>query len=61
MNEFNNHLNSPDKRDYAIIDLITFGWGNCANDEIPNPLHDEKMSKEFENLFLKIDAECDEP
>ncbi|PWN69884.1 hypothetical protein C1631_007650 [Chryseobacterium phosphatilyticum] len=61
MNEFNNHLNSPDKRDYAIIDLITFGWGNCANDAVVNPVHDEKMSKEFESLFIKIDSDCDEP
>jgi hypothetical protein len=32
--EFNNRLNSPDRKDYATIDLITFGWGNCSNDKI---------------------------
>jgi hypothetical protein len=28
-NEFESRLNSPDKKDYAILDLIVFGWGNC--------------------------------
>lgn len=61
MNEFNNHLNSPDKRDYAIIDLITFGWGNCSNNHIKRAEVDERMHKEFYSLFLKMDSECDEP
>ncbi|REC47059.1 hypothetical protein [Chryseobacterium pennipullorum] len=61
MNEFNDHLNSPDKRDYATIDLITFGWGNCANDKIKRVNYDEKMNKEFYSLFIKTDSECDEP
>lgn len=60
-NEFEIRLNSPDKKDYAILDLIVFGWGNCANEEISGPLHDEKMEKEFNSLFIKIDADCDEP
>ncbi|SHL53253.1 hypothetical protein [Chryseobacterium polytrichastri] len=60
-NEFESRLNSPDKKDYAILDLIVFGWGNCANEEISGPLHDEKMEKEFNSLFIKIDSDCDEP
>jgi len=61
MDEFESHLNSSYKKDYAVLDLIVFGWGNCANDEIRRPQRDEKMNKEFDALFLKIDAECDEP
>lgn len=61
MNEFENHLNSSNWKEYAVIDLITFGWGNCANADIERPQHDEKMNKEFEDLFVKIDSECDEP
>ncbi|UHO38720.1 hypothetical protein H5J24_00515 [Chryseobacterium capnotolerans] len=61
INQFNEQLNSSDKRDYAIIDLITFGWGNCANDKIQRVSHDEKMNNEFNALFIKIDSECDEP
>ncbi|WP_326981136.1 hypothetical protein VUJ46_12715 [Chryseobacterium sp. MYb264] len=61
MDEFESRLNSSYKKDYAILDLIVFGWGNCANDEIQRPEHDEKMSKQFESLFIKTDSECDEP
>jgi len=61
MNEFENRLNSVDKKDYAVLDLVVFGWGNCANDEISGPFHDEKMYKEFNSLFIKIDSDCDEP
>lgn len=59
--EFENHLNSSNWKDYAMIDLITFGWGNCANTYIERPSHDEKMNNEFDALFIKIDSECDEP
>ncbi|MBT2620658.1 hypothetical protein [Chryseobacterium sp. ISL-6] len=61
MNEFENRLNSVDKKDYAIIDLIVFGWGNCANNKIERPNYDEKMSDQFNSLFIKVDSECDEP
>lgn len=61
INQFNEQFNSADKRDYAIIDLITFGWGNCANDKVQRVSRDEKMNNEFNALFIKIDSECDEP
>ncbi|WP_347216611.1 hypothetical protein [Chryseobacterium sp.] len=61
INQFNDRLNSVDKKDYATIDLITFGWGNCANDKIQRVSHDERMNNEFNALFIKIDSECDEP
>ncbi|MEY8761172.1 hypothetical protein [Chryseobacterium tongliaoense] len=61
MNEFENRLNSPDRKDYAIMDLIVFGWGNCVNDDIQRPEHNTEMNKNFNSLFIKVDAECDEP
>lgn len=61
MNEFEERLYSSDKKDFATIDLITFGWGNCVNDHINKTLHDEKMTEKFNALFIKIDSECDEP
>ncbi len=61
MDEFNEQLNSSDNREYAIIDLITFGWGNCANSKIQRVSHDEAINNQFEALFIKIDSECDEP
>ncbi|MDN3691098.1 hypothetical protein QWZ06_01860 [Chryseobacterium tructae] len=61
MDEYNEQLNSSDNKDYAIIDLMTFGWGNCVNDKIQRVSHDEKINDEFNALFIKIDSECDEP
>jgi len=61
MDEFEERLNSTNKKDYAVVDLITFGWGNCANEHIKRIEHDEKMYKKFNSLFIKIDSECDEP
>lgn len=61
MADFERNSQSIDWKDFAIADLITFGWGNCANQYIERPSHDEKMNKEFDALFTKIDSECDEP
>lgn len=61
MSDFEEHLSSSNKKDFAIIDLITFGWGNCANDAIKRVEQDENMSKKFYSLFTKVDSECDEP
>lgn len=61
MNQFREQLNTNQMKDYAFIDLITFGWGNCANKNVPRLVHDEAMNKEFEALFIKINSECDEP
>ncbi len=61
MREFSERLNSKDKRNYAMVDLITFGWGNCVNQNIPHLEHDENMTQEFNSLFVKIDRDCDEP
>lgn len=61
MDEFEERLNSTEKNDFATIDLITFGWGNCANDHIKRVEYDEKMYEKFNSLFIKIDSECDEP
>ncbi|MBD8083760.1 hypothetical protein [Chryseobacterium caseinilyticum] len=61
MRDFESNAQSADWKDFATADLITFGWGNCANQDVERPLHDEKMNKQFESLFTKTDSECDEP
>ncbi len=60
MNEFHERLNSDRMKDYATIDLITFGWGNCVNKNLTRLIHDKKMNDEFNALFVKIDRDCDE-
>lgn len=60
--EFQEESNSPDFRDYAVVDLITFGWGNCANAQIDRAERDLEMIKEFEKLFTKVETVyCEEP
>ncbi len=61
MGEFEERLHSSERDDFATIDLITFGWGNCMNDHIKRVEYDENMYKKFNALFTKIDSECDEP
>ncbi|WP_052248369.1 hypothetical protein [Chryseobacterium taiwanense] len=61
MDEFENNLHAKNRNEYAIVDLITFGWGNCANNNIKRVEQDEKMTKAFNSLFIKIDSKCDEP
>lgn len=61
MEEFENNLHAQNRNEYALVDLITFGWGNCANNSIKRTEHDEKMMKTFNALFIKIDSVCDEP
>lgn len=61
MDDFENNLHAQNRNEYAIVDLITFGWGNCANNTIKRTEYDEKMTKAFNSLFIKIDSECDEP
>ena len=61
INEFENMINSSNAKELAIIDLITFGWGNCVNHHLSKVEHNEEMNKKFESLFIKIDADCDEP
>ncbi len=61
-NKYRFQSSSSEYLDYAMVDLITFGWGNCVNDQIPRVERNEKMYREFENLFEKTETvECEEP
>ncbi len=61
MNDFYSFKNSNEKRDYATIDLLNFGWWNCNNNQLDPFDEYENMEKEFTKLFTKITSECDEP
>lgn len=54
-------FNSPDRVQYAKIELKTYGWWNCAIGEIRSVEDDGKMEKEFNKLFINIKSVCDEP
>lgn len=54
-------LVSEDKFLHAKIDLLTFGWGNCANRHIERMNQDDARDL-FESLFISTNTvECDEP
>lgn len=62
MKKFNQKVQSPRKDDYAMIDLIGFGFHNCANGSFrSNPNDDAKLYKSFEKIFEKVKRDCDEP
>ncbi len=55
---------SPDRLKFALVETMSFGWWNCANQEIKYA--DEKLGsradKEFKKLFIRTRTiRCDEP
>ena len=61
MRQYHIRSASGEKKLYATIDLITFGWWNCANKKIRYVNRDEKMEDEFKKIFASLKTECDEP
>ncbi len=60
--EFEEELNSPEKFQYAQVEVMTFGWWNCANALIDREDSPEKNEREFKKLFKRTrTVECDEP
>lgn len=60
MAEFNAQYQSEDRLLYAKIDLLTYGWWNCANNSIRHVEVTEKMYGQFEKLFVDVASECDD-
>ncbi|KAA3440618.1 hypothetical protein [Rufibacter hautae] len=60
--EFYRKRNSPERLLYAKIELMAFGWWNCANHQTKynNASQEMPMEEEFDKLFLKITDECDD-
>ncbi len=61
--KFDQQMASPDNEKYALVEVMAFGWGNCANREIE---YDERANdgtylKEFKKLFIRVKEACEEP
>lgn len=55
-------LASPDRLRFALLEVMAFGWSNCANDLIPYVNYDGTPEKEFKKLFRSVKTvRCDEP
>ena len=53
---------SPDRMKYALVEVLTFGWWNCANDAIGYVKYDGTQDREFKKLFIRVrKLHCDEP
>ncbi|TDO73253.1 hypothetical protein EV143_106195 [Flavobacterium chryseum] len=58
--EYNKKYNSKDHLLYAQMELMTYGWFNCANDQIKWIGEDDTMREEFDKIFITIKKECNE-
>lgn len=61
--EFEAQLASPDRDKYAHVEVMTFGWGNCANEliEYDPRTNDGTYLREFKKLFIRVRESCEEP
>ena len=59
--KFLEQSNSPDKFKYALIELMSYGWWNCANNYISHVENSEEFENEFQTLFSKVKCNCGEP
>jgi hypothetical protein len=58
---FDQQFRSPEQMNYALLEVMAFGWGNCANETIPYIEYDGTPQTEFEKLFVSVKRRCDEP
>lgn len=59
---FEREYNSPDKLKYALVEVMSFGWWNCANHTIEYVVSNEKQHEKFNRLFKNVKTiYCDEP
>ncbi len=60
---FDEQMASADRIKYAIVEVMGFGWGNCAVREIQRDEGnmDDTHMNEIRKLFLRVREECEMP
>lgn len=59
---FDEQYASPNRMKYALVEVMTFGWWNCANKAIKYVEYDGSQEREFRKLFIRVrNVQCDEP
>lgn len=59
---FEDRYNSPDKHQHARIEVMRFGWWNCANAFVQRVEQTDTPEKNFKKLFKRVRTiACDEP
>jgi hypothetical protein len=60
--KFEEQRASPDRVLFATVEVITFGWWNCANETIEYIDSDGTSEREFKKLFIRVKRlSCDAP
>ncbi|MGQ0541644.1 MAG: hypothetical protein ACT4O9_07330 [Blastocatellia bacterium] len=61
--KFEEEKASPDRLKYALVEVMGFGWGNCANAfiERDEAASDGRHLAQFKKLFRRVREECEEP
>jgi hypothetical protein len=62
--EYNDQLDSEDRDLWAKVNIMGFGWWNCAIGHIErseNKFDTDRRLKEFMKLFSKTKVKCEEP
>lgn len=56
--EFERRYRSPEKLDYARLELMRFGWWNCGNHTVPRLNLNSESLGEFRKVFLSSSCAC---
>ena len=59
---FDEQMKSAERLQYARMEVMTFGWWNCANEFIEYAEGYDEHEAEFRKLFIRVrELGCDEP
>jgi hypothetical protein len=61
---FDQQMASPDRMKFALVEVMNFGWWNCANESVQYDQGDNSQAREreFRKLFIRVrNLGCDEP
>jgi hypothetical protein len=56
--DYDKKYNSKDHLLYARIELMTYGWFNCANSQIKRIEELDTIENEFDKMFITIKKDC---
>ena len=61
--DFESHMASPDRDKFAFVEVMGFGWGNCANAlvEYDEAWREGTYLTQFKKLFIRVRESCEEP
>jgi hypothetical protein len=59
---FDEQSASPDREKFARVEVMNFGWWNCANEFVRHVENDDRPGANFKKLFARVRTiSCDEP